>query len=622
MGSFSDQHPEPSRALPYKQIVRTLDPPKHDGIVRARIIISDWSPKAQWIWDTWEKIGPELEPTTPTFVIQMPTGRTDSACLRVVPNPYEVYGVDDAETRDALRQQHPPAFAERRPQMFYRGTNHPLGSWINCHGAPPVIKGGRVVGQTVCTTSRHIVFEMGADQSNWDFLNATLGGASKHTFGEYRYLLDIGGVDGTTWEKIRWKMALGSLVFKVDSDRYTWFHTLVRPHVHYIPVKADLSDLRAQYEWAINHPEDAERIAKAGQKVAISLNTAQFCRITWEIITKTIDECAAIAKDNMVVKESSFEGIWHQSNLGRMAFSWDANAPPHWTTDVIGSFHPVVTSRCAPSHGCAFDGWDNKTIAYEMIIGMLNLPKHDVSARIILNDVETWDTWDKIPPELEPTTPTFVIQMPTGRTESVCLRIVPNPHEVDGTDDFYEFPYPGKRRRAPVFAERRPQVFYRGKLQPSQNKTSQHIVFGMGADPANLDWLDAKSISAERHEFGTCRYLLDIGGVDGTTWGSLRWKMALGSLVFKVESDRYTWFHTLVRPHVHYIPVKADLSDLRAQYEWAINHPADAERIAKAGQKAATSMNRNVFRRITKEIIAKTINECEMYNHTTEAAIV
>uniref|UniRef100_A0A7S2AR84 Glycosyl transferase CAP10 domain-containing protein n=1 Tax=Pycnococcus provasolii TaxID=41880 RepID=A0A7S2AR84_9CHLO len=182
--------------------------------------------------------------------------------------------------------------------------------------------------------------------------------------------------------------------------------------------------------------------------------------------------------------------------------------------------------------------------------------------------------------------------------------------------------FPGKRPRAPAFAERRPQVFYRGKLQPSQNKTSQHIVFGMGADPANLDWLDAKSISAGRHEFGTCRYLLDIGGVDGTTWGSLRWKMALGSLVFKVESDRYTWFHTLVRPHVHYIPVKADLSDLRAQYEWAINHPADAERIAKAGQKAATSMNRNVFRRITTEIIAKTINECEMYNHTTEAAIV
>ena len=87
--------------------------------------------------------------------------------------------------------------------------------------------------------------------------------------------------------------------------------------------------------------------------------------------------------------------------------------------------------------------------------------------------------------------------------------------------------------------------------------------------------------------------------------------MALGSLVFKVESDRYTWFHTLVRPHVHYIPVKADLSDLRAQYEWAMNHPADAERIAKAGQKVATSLNTTEFRRIAREIISKTIDECD-----------
>ena len=69
--------------------------------------------------------------------------------------------------------------------------------------------------------------------------------------------------------------------------------------------------------------------------------------------------------------------------------------------------------------------------------------------------------------------------------------------------------------------------------------------------------------------------------------------------------------------YVHYIPVKSDLTDLHAQYMWAIDHPADAERIAKAGQEVAISLNRTVFHHKTREIIAETIDMCCKFPPTT-----
>jgi spore maturation protein CgeB len=35
----------------------------------------------------------------------------------------------------------------------------------------------------------------------------------------------------------------------------------LKPYVHYIPVKADLSDLEEQYQWAEEHPQEAKQIA-------------------------------------------------------------------------------------------------------------------------------------------------------------------------------------------------------------------------------------------------------------------------------------------------------------------------------------------------------------------------
>ncbi len=47
------------------------------------------------------------------------------------------------------------------------------------------------------------------------------------------------------------------------------------PWVHYVPIKADLSDLREKYEWAESHPNEAKQIAEKATEFARSLGTLE-----------------------------------------------------------------------------------------------------------------------------------------------------------------------------------------------------------------------------------------------------------------------------------------------------------------------------------------------------------
>ena len=48
---------------------------------------------------------------------------------------------------------------------------------------------------------------------------------------------------------VGWQLASDAVVFKVDSayGLQMWYHERLKPWVHYIPVKADLSDLHQRF---------------------------------------------------------------------------------------------------------------------------------------------------------------------------------------------------------------------------------------------------------------------------------------------------------------------------------------------------------------------------------------
>lgn len=50
---------------------------------------------------------------------------------------------------------------------------------------------------------------------------------------------------------------------------------MLKPWVHYVPVKTDLSDLREMYEWAESHPNLAKEIADNGTHFARMMGTPE-----------------------------------------------------------------------------------------------------------------------------------------------------------------------------------------------------------------------------------------------------------------------------------------------------------------------------------------------------------
>ena len=50
-----------------------------------------------------------------------------------------------------------------------------------------------------------------------------------------------------------------------------WFHHLLQPWEHLVPVQADLSDLDTKLDWCFSHRRDCAAIAAAGQALAVQI---------------------------------------------------------------------------------------------------------------------------------------------------------------------------------------------------------------------------------------------------------------------------------------------------------------------------------------------------------------
>lgn len=85
----------------------------------------------------------------------------------------------------------------------------------------------------------------------------------------YKYQIDLDGVTAT-FTGLAWKLLSGSLVFKQQSANKTWFHDLLKPWVHYIPVRKDLNDLRQKLDWAQSNDNECQVIGCSARKLALS----------------------------------------------------------------------------------------------------------------------------------------------------------------------------------------------------------------------------------------------------------------------------------------------------------------------------------------------------------------
>lgn len=96
-------------------------------------------------------------------------------------------------------------------------------------------------------------------------------------------------------------------------------------------------------------------------------------------------------------------------------------------------------------------------------------------------------------------------------------------------------------------------------------------------------------------------HVFDIGG-NGYS-GRLKYLLFSKRPMFIVERYYVEYFQADLKPFVHYIPVKMDLSDLIEQAEWAMAHPVESRMIAhRAFTYAVSNLTPTKFKERVRQV--------------------
>ncbi len=77
---------------------------------------------------------------------------------------------------------------------------------------------------------------------------------------QYKYIVHVDG--HVSAFRLSYEMGSGSVILLADSKYRMWFRKYLVPYKHYVPVKADLSDLYEQIRWCKENDEECQKIVK------------------------------------------------------------------------------------------------------------------------------------------------------------------------------------------------------------------------------------------------------------------------------------------------------------------------------------------------------------------------
>jgi hypothetical protein len=92
-------------------------------------------------------------------------------------------------------------------------------------------------------------------------------------FSHYKYILHIDG--NVAAYRLAKSMLLGSTILLQESGSTLWFQHLMKPWVHYVPVKDELNDLIDQIKWCNRHEKECEAMASAARDLALHVLTKE-----------------------------------------------------------------------------------------------------------------------------------------------------------------------------------------------------------------------------------------------------------------------------------------------------------------------------------------------------------
>jgi hypothetical protein len=210
--------------------------------------------------------------------------------------------------------------------------------------------------------------------------------------------------------------------------------------------------------------------------------------------------------------------------------------------------------------------------------------------------------------------------------------LLPDPYAL-GSEGYRLFREQLQREPLPPWRERLPVAFWRGASTGSKAITVQRLVanlrYGLCLQSLELpQWLDARftrvvqcrdaaaeqsvlehlrarqlmAPACEPWHFGLHRFLIEIDG-NVNSWGLL-WKLLSGSCVLRVQSGRRQWYHQLLEPYLHVVPIAADLHDLADRLAWCLANPEACEAIAARGRELALQVVQSLGRSVLRAVDA------------------
>jgi hypothetical protein len=117
---------------------------------------------------------------------------------------------------------------------------------------------------------------------------------------KYKYIIHVDG--NVNAYRLLATMLTGSLILRVTSQYTSWVDHMLQHKVHYIPVKADLSDLLDVIRWCKKNDDKCQEIARNGMEFARSILSKKYIQsylqnalwsLTEHRMVKTLDEKAA-----------------------------------------------------------------------------------------------------------------------------------------------------------------------------------------------------------------------------------------------------------------------------------------------------------------------------------------
>jgi len=160
---------------------------------------------------------------------------------------------------------------------------------------------------------------------------------------QHKYQIDLGGGGGTTWTGTLSKLLMPGLLFHHETLTKDFFHDEMKPYVHYVPVRQDLSDLKEKFDWAESHPEEAQAIAKAGAELALRLGSDEYIQKLYDdLFVQHVGKVVAAYEPQKGETVESILATYEEAGVPMKEYGECDATRCRWGDD--GSVRPFVTA--------------------------------------------------------------------------------------------------------------------------------------------------------------------------------------------------------------------------------------------------------------------------------------